>query len=257
MIALPAEALALINHYQLPPPQALGQMRFYEKDGLRVLVTGASERLMTKAFGFLEACGIDKHHCFLNLGIAGGNIKMLSQAFTISTIKQAKHKTFYPTIIDPKTCLATLKSLNADEVGHDNSSLTDQEGHAFFDMATRFVPQEQVALIKVVSDCNQESMRKITAASCTALIQAQMGIIEHTISCLKERSAVEALVHRSIDISAFCKRWHLTHSQKKQLQTLLQRALIQGCTPDLEKCTSGSDLLRAITQSLNHHSYKF
>ena len=257
MIALPAEAKAIINHYGLSEPLTLGHMRLYEKAGLRVLISGASERLMTKAFGFLEARGIEKHHGFLNIGIAGGDRKMLGHAFHISTIKQAKHKTFYPTITNTKESLATLTSLSDDHTGHNDASLTDQEGHAFFDMATRFVPQEQVALIKVVSDYNPEGMRKITASSCTELIKAHISTIEETISHLKVRSMQEALVHRTIDITPFCKRWHLTHSQKKQLQTLLQQALVHECALDLEHCASADELLRTITQRLNQHNYNF
>ena len=94
-VALPAEAKVLVHHYQLQRTHPQHRCPLYEHKNIRLIISGVGRLNMARAMGFLDAQGIESHHTFLNVGIAGGAQEQHQQMYLIHCIGQAHDKRYF------------------------------------------------------------------------------------------------------------------------------------------------------------------
>ena len=134
----------------------------------------------------------------------------------------------------------------------------DMEGHAFFECATQSVPQEQVALLKIVSDVDDDSQRHISSALIQTWFKQHLSSIDAVVQSLLKKSIDEMNIKPHIDVTRFCEQWHFTHSQKNQLREYCRRAQIHGvdlAMQQLRQAQNAKAVLLAIKQQLEQHPY--
>lgn len=261
-VALSAEAKWLIKHYRLKFIAGDSRLSLFQSGPIRLIVGGVGALSTASAMGFLQAHHIESHHTFLNIGIAGGALDCLGKAYLCDRLFDSELTScFYPSIFKLKMLpFMSLCSVGLDHKGYRNDSLIDNEAYTFFACATRYVVQEQVAIVKIVSDYNDTSRRTISSASIVALFEDNCDEINAIINFLLTKTVEEAALLPQTDLSGFCQTWHFTYSQKNQLREYLRRAKVHNLLlnpamfADLSK---SSDVLGAINQALLRHSYRW
>ena len=261
-VALPAEAKWLVKRYRLDFVAGDKRISLYRRGPIRLIVSGVGALNMAAAIGFLQAHNIDSHHTFLNIGIAGGTLGELGKAYLCDRLLNFEGKTsFYPSVFKPKLLpFLPVCSVDLDHKGYRDDAIIDNEAHAFFACATAHVVQEQVAIVKIISDNDNTSYQSISASSIIHWFEHNSAAIVAVINFLLEKTEKELSLLPDLELGEFCQKWHFTYSQKNQLREYLRRAQVHHLMlqPEMFLAFSkSSDVLEAINQALLRHSYRW
>lgn len=229
IVALPCEARLLLDIYHLSLIENSSNLQlFSNKDrSIHLIVSGIGKVFTAAAVGYLHALtGANAHTCYLNIGIAGGLQKSIGSIYLVhKIIDAANNKIFYPTPILPGF-LSHSAMMTVDQIQsqYPQQQLLDMEASGFFSAATCFVTQEQVQILKIISDNSPESMQNIRPATVISLFEKQQENIQRVVDYLLNLSACEFdqqlnLIH----FQEFLGRWHFTNYQQHELRELLRR----------------------------------
>lgn len=141
--------------------------------------------------------GMQTHACCLNIGIAGG-LHHIGSPFQIHKIHdRATNKRHYPALRpEIKIPSMSIETHYAVCNTYPSHSLVDMESSGFYIAASRFVPNEQTGLLKIVSDNDAQSLKDITKNTVQELIESQMPRIKQYVAAWEEHSLQEAKIHR-------------------------------------------------------------
>ena len=98
------------------------------------------------------------------------------------------------------------------------------EAAGVWQAACLHVTQEQVQVLKIISDYDAATQAQITKTKVTELIQSRLPEITAVVKALWQLSSTEA--KQRIDphlLTAFSKRWHFSRYQLHELNELLRR----------------------------------
>ncbi len=229
IVALPCEARLLLDIYHLSLIENPSNFQvFSNKDrSIHLIVSGIGKVCTAAAVGYLHAwTGANAHTCYLNIGIAGGFQLSIGSIYLVHKIIDAtNNKTFYPTPILPgflsHIAIMTVEQIQAQYL---QQHLLDMEASGFFSTATCFVTQEQVQILKIISDNSPESIQNIHPAMVISLFEKQKESVQRVVDYLLNLSAFEFdqqlnLIH----LQEFLGRWHFTNYQQYELRELLRR----------------------------------
>ncbi|RLJ16206.1 hypothetical protein DJ031_18270 [bacterium endosymbiont of Escarpia laminata] len=183
VIALPAEAKPLIRAFELERLQPVTRPPVYTGRDLALVVSGAGEKAVHESVNLLHNLNHHPNPCWYNFGIAGHADLPLGTLLTINQVTDQKTKKSWilpikPVATAPGCNLMTVKTALDDYPG---SAAYDMEAAGFTAAANQFAELEQIRIIKIISDNQTNSHRRISGKMVSALIQAKIDIIEQLL----------------------------------------------------------------------------
>lgn len=231
VVALHCEAKPLIRFYRLKKITPTAQQKipyslFTNNDNsIYLIISGVGKIKMAAATAFLYFfTGGKSWATFLNIGIAGSAAIPIGEAILANKITEfSTTRHAYPFIPFKKfaQCHLTTYDLPHCEFPF---GMIDMEGSAFFQVATSYVTQEQVQVLKIISDGPEKSYDYLNEKIVTDLIENRLDKIQEICDYLMILSKQErALEFDSSMLYPFQNAWHFTHSQILQLKDYLRR----------------------------------
>ena len=261
VLALPSEARPLLSYFGLQRLVSSTDFPLYEKDGLRLIVTGIGKIAAAAATAYLHALRPTTPAAWFNIGIAGhGQQAVGTPLLAHKIIDAASQRTYYPAFpFSPPCQTTTLLSVDRPEETYPDSWAYDMEASGFCATACRFSTHELIHCLKVVSDNPQSSLHQLSAQKVEALISEHLDLIDTLVHFLSP--LVHELAEREQDppfFTEFLQHWHFTVAQQHQLRRLLQHRFTlapQQPLPEqdlkgLKKAREVLAYLRAMNESL-------
>ena len=162
---------------------------------------------------------------YLNLGVAGSMARKIGTLVRVHKLfDPATEETWFPSVqlaksVEGAECLTT-------DMPHRYpvKDCVDMEAVGFYQAATLCVVQEQVAILKVISDNVAEQVETLAPNVVIKLIEKQWPQIKAVIDELMEllRAEDKFTIH-SPSYTELCQRIHFSQYQQYQLKSLLQR----------------------------------
>ncbi len=227
VVALPAEAKPLVDHFDLQRWQAHTAYPLYHGDHKALVVTGVGKTAAVAGVTFLHnVVGPDRDAAWLNVGVAGHGIHPLGSGFLAHTITDdGDGQRYYPPPVlpfaIPRESLITVDTPSAE---YPDSALVDMEASGFYATASSLTTSELVQCFKVVSDNKESPANHVSANSVTALIRSHLKTIQEIATTLDGFSSrLHALREAPQELELFQRCWRFTVSEKHQLRKLLRR----------------------------------
>lgn len=228
--ALHCEAKPIIEYFKLKKITHLGLpfSIFVNKDkNIQLIISGIGKVRMAAATTFLHAwSGSQFYTCFLNIGIAGSLEFCLGESILVNKIiENSTQRCWYPFISLLKNRKQTvLTTHDLPQSCYPSKGMIDMEGSAFFQTAACFVSQEQIQLLKIISDNDTYSQQALDERKVTALISSTLNAIIELITYLVNLSQQEQSIPTPLDsIEKFQSNWHFSQAQTIQLKEYLRR----------------------------------
>jgi len=259
--ALPCEAKPLIAAYRLKNILHY-PFQIYEKDKLRVVVTGLGKQVMAAAVAYVYGrFDLPAYTANLNVGIAGHYDASLGATVLINKIvDKATGTSMYPVrVFSYAGRTGLLETRDSPCYEYQPSIYYDMEASAYFLIATRFSPAELVHCFKVVSDNKDHAAEQIDKNSVASLINDSLPQIDeliHRLLALQQQLAESEQTPQ--ELAVLLTQWKFSHYQRMQLVRLLQRW--QAFFPTTSVCdvlsdhavNSASDVMRHLEQKLKN-----
>lgn len=259
VVALPAEARPLVDHYALARAQDKTAFPVYQSAAMRLTVSGPGKVAAAAATACLgnHPDATDKA-AWLNIGIAGHASQAVGTGLVAHHIRDIANDDHWypPQLLDHEIPGSCLQTVDLPEQRYRQDSLYDMEAAGYYPTACRFSTSELVQCFKVVSDNPDTPASNITAASCTCLIEAQLDNINRLVTGLEDMALDYNGWHQPHpELKRLTEHWHFTVSEHHQLKQLVRRwsALSPGkqiWNKKLGASSTASDVLRSIEDSL-------
>ncbi len=225
VVALPAEARPLIEHYRLRR-RANAPFPVYENDSAALVVSGIGPDRAAAATSCLHALTGGRVTAWLNVGIAGHAERALGEAVLADRIRDhGSARSWYPPLLfDTRCASASVLTVSCPLPDYPEDWLVDMEASGFYEAACRVGTAELAQVLKVVSDNAAHPTTQIRAKTVERLIGDVLPLTETIVASLNELGC--ALPSAPIDDAAlapFLGRWHFTVSERHQLRRLLER----------------------------------
>lgn len=257
VVALHCEAIPIIHFFSLKKisDQSLEFSVYVNKyKNIYLIISGVGQTKMAAATTFLYCLtNRKKYSCFLNVGIAGSVQFALNDAVLINKITEAStHWHGYPFVNHLHfSCLGELITVQYPELKYPENGLVDMEGASFFQTASRFVSQEHIQLLKIVSDNAIHSFDLLDKKSVEILIQKNIQSIENIVNFLLDFSGKSYQLHQPPrEFEKFQETWKLSYTQKIQLKEYLRRWQVQKETQSAFEFCRGIVLTKQMIQQL-------
>lgn len=231
--ALPAEAKPLIHFFKLKKLTSLTApyipFTVFVNEGktIYLIVSGIGKISIANATTCLYMLtGGNRHSAFLNIGIAGSLQYDLGTALLAHKIVEySTQRCWYPFVSSIKKMSKTLLvTHDTPQTTYPTQGMIDMESSAFFATASHFVTQEQVQVLKIISDNTLETQQQLTPLLVENHINNALTDIDMLAQYLLNLSQQEAkLAYPLHCLEDFYKKWHFTFNQQIQLQKLLQQ----------------------------------
>ncbi|RDH92758.1 MAG: hypothetical protein DIZ77_02210 [endosymbiont of Seepiophila jonesi] len=184
VIALPPEAKPLIRTFELERLQPVTRPPVYTGRDLALVVSGAGEKAVHESVYLLQNLNRHPNPYWYNFGIAGHADLPLGTLLTINQVTDQKTKKTWrlpiqPVARAPGCNLVTVETAVDDYPG---SASYDMEAAGFTGAVSQLAELEQIRIIKIISDNQTNSHRRISGKMVSALIQAKIDIIEQLLS---------------------------------------------------------------------------
>lgn len=239
-MALHCEAKPVIGRYRLKRliSSELFPIFSNKDNSINLIVSGIGKIKSAVATTFLHLSMFGDNHepllnpSFLNLGIAGSSQFPLKKAILVhKVIDQSTGFTWYP-FISPlyKKPQGVLYTHDKPQIEYPELGMVDMEGSSFFQTAVLFTNQEQIQILKIISDNDFSTYNQINKVAIEGVIDENIHEIERVVDYLLDLSAKEADFAQAANSDGFLefqKKWHFTHSQSIQLKECLRKWKLQ------------------------------
>ena len=261
LTALRAEAAPLIEHYGLARRSGPGSLAVYERDDMRLIISGIGKFAAANAVGYLAAACQNDSAAWLNLGIAGHRELALGTMRYIDIINEAATgNSLYPALVFKSQCAgAALCTVDQPETTFADDALYDMEGYGYFAAATKFASVERVQLLKIVSDNGAADINKIDRRSIAEMITTNLDAIDAFVVAYREALARDDAAYLSATqniIDSFT----LTASQQVLVREGIRRLYALDAAPIVSDIAAsacdGSALLEAMNRALKNTRLK-
>ena len=134
------------------------------------------------------------------------------------------------------------------------------EAAAIFETASLFVHQEQIQVLKVISD-NNKKLDHISKQQVIDLMRNHLAEIDDLVNYLHALSLQLAPTKNSKLFHIVTENWHFSTYQKHQLQEITRRWNIHLADTDilsvLKDAQDANAVIRQLTLSLNNANYSW
>jgi len=263
VVALPAEARALIRHFRLRDKCSATAFPVYRNERMALIVSGPGKVSAAAATASLQATSdAVRHAAWLNIGIAGHATQTIGTGLGVYRItdRSTKQNWYPPQVLGFPAPAENLVTVDQPGEAYLDNTLQDMEASGFYPIACRYVTGELVQCFKVVSDNREQTAAGINAQLCEQLIAAQLGTIEALAGEMQELVHEYATWHAPHpELEQITGQWHFTVSQRHQLAELLRRwkTLLPQQPPRLdgfEQQTRAVEILRHLEHYLDHYA---
>ncbi|WP_177420671.1 hypothetical protein [endosymbiont of Lamellibrachia barhami] len=184
VIALPPEAKPLIRTFKLERLQPVTRPPVYTGRDLALVVSGAGEKAVHQSVNLLHNLNRHPNPYWYNLGIAGHADLPLGALLTINQVTDQKTKKTWVLPIQPVATIPGCNLMTVETAVDDypGSAAYDMEAAGFCSAVIQFTGLEQIRIIKIISDNQTNSHRRISGKMVSALIQAKIDTIEQLLS---------------------------------------------------------------------------
>lgn len=203
----------------------------------------------------------------MNIGVAGAADAPLDSIWRVDKVYDvASNLSYYPGGIIKSDMSPNILTTRAKwQDSYPESGLLDMEASAVLETSSRFLPREQVEIIKIVIDNKNNKLqdkKTFNSDKVVALISKHQRAYESVADRLLDLVINEAQIKLSytVDGSAFLKRWHFTFYQKNQLFLWL-RCLQHKFSMDyvysesVRNCSSAAQVLSLLQHDLSSQDY--
>ena len=174
-VALPCEARPLIDRYRLKRLDGAAFTRYRNAESsLELVVSGVGK--LNAAIALAHSMGSNSHpewHAFLNVGIAGSaQFSVGDCVMAHKVIDTATRHVWYPLLM--KRSIMPTASLSCYDQPQSiyEAPLIDMESAGFMHAVSRLACQDQVQLIKIISDTAADNQSAIQPAQVSRLAYA-------------------------------------------------------------------------------------
>ncbi len=156
VFALKIEAEPFINKLELKKVHNINKTRIYKRENIVALITGTGliNAAASLSYGLSKYYN-NKNDIIINIGIAGGPKELkIGDPVLINKIIGVDGNEFFPDISEHPFKEGTLKTVLKTEIKNDKNDnyLQDLEGEALYCVSQNYVYQNNIHLIKIVSD---------------------------------------------------------------------------------------------------------
>jgi len=236
VIALSAEAQAIIRFYKLKRNHEVSAFEIYQNKNINLIITGMGKLNSAVASGYLAGSnppgGVK---IWLNVGIAGGGKAEIGEIFLANRIVDAEtEKRNYPSIcFHTKLPQAGIITLNGPGQNYDANNLFDMEAAGFYTAASRFSSTELVHCLKIVSDNHEQGVSEVNYQTTDRLIEKNMHEIDLVVALLL-RLAEKIVPQEKVQsvMGSLTARYRFSVTQQNLLIKLLQSWFALECNSD-------------------------
>lgn len=228
IVALPAEARPLVDHFGLVETCYSEQIRIYSRGGLNLLISGVGSKRAAAGVAY-AAVGQERSALtgWLNIGV-GGHAELPRGTLVLANkiLDRRSGETWYPQLVFESSILkGPVTTVDGPESEYSGSAVYEMEAAGFFPEAVRQSTIELVHVVKLVSDNSAHPVGRVTRQLVEGLIKSRLGEIEELLQGL--RALLDHLEVRCgrlfFHLSTFRDKWHFTTTQDRQLEKLLRR----------------------------------
>jgi hypothetical protein len=195
----------IIKHYNLKKINS--PFEIFKNDKLIVIISGIGK--INSAIATTYILNNYKINFIINFGIAGSSTFKVGDMFLINKI----NKNLYPDIIYSHPFKETYIKCSDEIVTNGDINLVDMESEGFFKASTKFLPLENIFIIKIVSD-NLVCFRP-DSAFMNNLINPHIQNIIYFIESLK--NPTKELFNKNY-LENISEKYNLSFSQKEILK---------------------------------------
>ena len=192
VVALPAEARPLLDHFRLRDKQHNTAFPIYRNADMALIVSGPGKVAAAAATALLAGIrDTPAATAWLNIGIAGHAHHAIGSGYIAHRITDSATGTnwYPPQIHDLSMPTENLYTVDRPEDNYPAAALYEMEASGFFPVACRFSSSELVQCFKVISDNRTQATTAVTAKLCTQLITGKLADIEQLVSTLSSMAA--------------------------------------------------------------------
>ena len=192
VVALPAEARPLLDHFRLRDKQHNTAFPIYRNTDMALIVSGPGKVAAAAATALLAGNrDTPAATAWLNIGIAGHAHHAIGSGYIAHRITDSATGTnwYPPQIHDLSMPTENLYTVDRPEDDYPAAALYEMEASGFFPVACRFSSSELVQCFKVISDNRTQATTAVTAKLCTQLITGKLADIEQLVSTLSGMAA--------------------------------------------------------------------
>ena len=250
-MALPAEARPVVRHLRLRTLAHPGPWTIYERDSLRLIVSGIGRTAAAAACGYLHALrGSPRHGAWLNLGLGGhGELEPGAVRLAHRITCAATGATWYPMRVFASPCTgAEVCTVDRPENHYPEPVIYDMEAAAFFATAVRTTSAELVHVVKVISDNRQVPAECFDRDKVGELVGEALPVLDSLLASLSTLAGEQTRRRGPPDeLDAFIGRWHFTATRRAELEKLLRRwQFLRPDTLALEHCQTLPDARQVL-----------
>lgn len=250
VIALPAEATSLVQHWRLKKSNRPHPFQLFQCDDIRLVVTGIGKCNSAAATAWLAGINNDqrqRHSIWINIGIAGHGTQAIGTPVTASrVIDTATMQSWYPTLINNPMSKSVVKTVDRPTSQYDSNNTIDMEASGYYQTALRISTTELIQCYKVISDNSEHPLSTITPEHTKSLIGDNIPVIAAQLEILRSLANNSEVIDTSEFETLFHRQWQFSATQKNQLQRLLHRqlAIFGHCehAQDVLQSTSGTNV---------------
>ena len=228
IVALPAEARPIIDHFGLDEDAGSDPYRIYSGVGMSLLISGIGAQKSAAAVAYAAARREGGASLgWINIGVAGHCEYARGTAVLANRILERRTgQTWYPQLVFESPVLTgSVTTVDEPESNYPGIAVYEMEAAGFFGEAVRHSTTELVHVLKIVSDNLHEPLGRVTHKLVESLIRSRLGDIDAVTNIV--RSLVEDFASRcgnlGPQLSRCREKWHFTTTQDRQLKKLLQR----------------------------------
>ncbi|MFW5890746.1 MAG: hypothetical protein ACOCUI_00850 [bacterium] len=185
--ALKLEADPFIDLFNLKKVHGADKVRVYKNEDVIAVITGTGIINAAEGLSYLFSRYYkDKNDVFINIGIAGGSKKdKLGDIFIINKIVGINNDEYFLDINTHPFKEGVLKTILRKDINshYNQDELLDLEGEAYYRVAQKYFFQNNIHIIKIVSDYNQD--RKLNVEFVKNLIENNLELIIKYINKLR------------------------------------------------------------------------
>ncbi|MFZ8865212.1 MAG: hypothetical protein ACO2XZ_05050 [Rickettsiales bacterium] len=251
--AFKAESEFLIKKYKLKKITLITEYNIYtnQKSQIFVALSAIGNLNVSNLIGFLAGRKIiNKYSLIFNIGVAGSKDDQLGELFRINKISALNIQNCYYPLNIVKLNINNKNLLTTDYIiDYPIDSLVDMEGYGFFAAASKYVLNEQIILLKIISDNNLAEQHHVRAEQVQKLMLRQENKIFNIINLYQDYFAdYFAELVDSHEYEALLNSSKFTFSEKIMLKKLLSKLEHQNYKIDLLALTK----LNSAKQILNN-----
>ena len=190
VVALPAEARPLANHFGLERYNQLDPLSIYHRPDMALIVSGAGREAAASAVRDLfEYLPTEQQCAWLNVGVAGHRSHAVGTPVLATTVVNHVDGRSYELEPPDLNCeTGEIKTVDRIELGFEDDSVYEMEAFGFCAGAKEISEAIPVQVLKIISDNLETGTGYVSARQVQTLIEDCLPLIDRLVYTENRRS---------------------------------------------------------------------